>query len=66
MQFVRNGPDLPEHLLQAHEDGCVEFFVVTNCGGLMEIVGKEAPPGRPEPPYFTSHHISACVASRVY
>ncbi len=26
MQFVRNGPDLPERLLQAHEDGGVVFF----------------------------------------
>lgn len=26
MQFVRNGPDVPERLLQAHEDGSVVFF----------------------------------------
>jgi hypothetical protein len=26
MQFVRQGPDLPERLLQAHEDGRVVFF----------------------------------------
>ena len=26
MQFVRNGPDIPERLLQAHEDGGVVFF----------------------------------------
>ncbi len=26
MQFVRNGPDIPDRLLQAHEDGCVVFF----------------------------------------
>ena len=26
MQFARNGPDLPERLLQAHEDGKVVFF----------------------------------------
>ena len=26
MQFVKNGPDLPEHLLQAHEDGRVVLF----------------------------------------
>jgi hypothetical protein len=25
-QFVRNGPDIPERLLQAHEDGRVVFF----------------------------------------
>jgi len=28
MQFVRNGPDIPERLLQAHEDG----RVVLVCG----------------------------------
>ena len=26
MQFVANGPDIPETLLQAHEDGRVVFF----------------------------------------
>jgi hypothetical protein len=26
MQFVRHGPDMPERLLQAHEDGRVVFF----------------------------------------
>jgi SIR2-like protein len=26
VQFVRNGPDIPERLLQAHEDGRVVFF----------------------------------------
>ena len=26
MQFGRNGPDIPERLLQAHEDGHVVFF----------------------------------------
>ena len=26
MQFVRNGPEIPERLLQAHEDGRVVFF----------------------------------------
>ena len=25
--FVANGPDIPEHLLQEHEDGNVVFFV---------------------------------------
>ena len=25
-QFIRNGPDIPERLLQAHEDGRVVFF----------------------------------------
>ena len=26
MQFIANGPDIPETLLQAHEDGRVVFF----------------------------------------
>ena len=26
MQFVRGGPDVPERLLQAHEEGHVVFF----------------------------------------
>ena len=26
MQFVKGGPDIPEQLLQAHEDGQVVFF----------------------------------------
>lgn len=26
MQFVHHGPDVPERLLQAHEDGRVVFF----------------------------------------
>ena len=33
MQFVRNGPDLPERLLQAHEDGRVVFF----CGAGISM-----------------------------
>ena len=36
--FVTNGPDIPEHLLQAHEDGHVVFF----CGA-----GISAPAGLP-------------------
>ncbi len=27
MQFIPNGPDIPEELLQAHEEGKVIFFV---------------------------------------
>jgi hypothetical protein len=26
MQFVANGPDIPDELLQAHEEGRVVFF----------------------------------------
>lgn len=46
MQLIRHGPDIPERLLQAHEDGCVVFF----CGagisypaglpGFGGLVGK--------------------------
>ncbi|GMU47217.1 MAG: hypothetical protein AMXMBFR26_19990 [Porticoccaceae bacterium] len=46
MQFVKDGPDIPERLLQAHEDGSVVFF----CGagisypaglpGFKELVEK--------------------------
>ena len=36
MQFVNNGPDIPEHLLQAHEDGSVVLF----CGaGISRPAG---------------------------
>lgn len=45
MQFIRNGPDIPERLLQAHEDGRVVFFCgagisypagLPGFGGLVE------------------------------
>ncbi len=39
MQFVRNGPEVPERLLQAHEDGRVVFF----CGA-----GISFPAGLPD------------------
>ncbi len=38
MQFIKNGPDIPEPLLQAHEDGRVVFF----CGA-----GVSYPAGLP-------------------
>ncbi|ROM72141.1 hypothetical protein BK653_09750 [Pseudomonas brassicacearum] len=51
MQFVTNGPDIPDELLQAHEEGKVVFF----CGagisypaglldfkGLVQLIYKEA------------------------
>jgi len=31
--FVANGPEIPEHLLQAHEDGRVVFF----CGAGISV-----------------------------
>ena len=35
-QFIRNGPDIPERLLQAHEDGRVVFF----CGAGISYPAK--------------------------
>ncbi len=40
--FVANGPDIPEHLLQAHEDGRVVFFCgagISNPAGLPGFQG---------------------------
>ena len=42
MRFVRNGPDIPEELLQAHEDGRVVFFCgagVSYRAGLPDFKG---------------------------
>lgn len=39
MQFITNGPDIPDVLLQAHEEGCVVFF----CGA-----GISYPAGLPD------------------
>ncbi len=53
MQFVRNGPDLPERLLQAHEDGRVVFF----CGAgisMPKLLTKPKPLARPKPLGFAS------------
>ena len=36
MQFVRNGPDIPERLLQAHEEGRVVFF----CGAGISFPAR--------------------------
>ncbi len=36
MRFVKNGPDIPERLLQAHEDGDVVFF----CGAGISYPAK--------------------------
>lgn len=50
MQFVRNGPDIPERLLQAHEEGRVVFFCgagisyparLPGFGGLVRELYKE-------------------------
>ncbi len=42
MQFVTNGPDIPERLLQAHEDGRVVFFCgagISYPAGLPDFAG---------------------------
>lgn len=36
MQFVTNGPDIPDSLLQAHEEGRVVFF----CGAGISVPAK--------------------------
>lgn len=36
MQFIKNGPDIPERLLQAHEEGKVVFF----CGAGISFPAK--------------------------
>ena len=50
MQFVRIGPDIPERLLQAHEEGRVVFFCgagisyparLPGFGGLVNALYKE-------------------------
>ncbi|MGC0053685.1 SIR2 family protein [Brucella pituitosa] len=50
MQFIKNGPDVPEALLQAHEDGRVVFFCgagisypanLPGFGGLVEKIYSE-------------------------
>ena len=33
VQFIKNGPDVPDRLLQAHEDGKIVFF----CGAGFHI-----------------------------
>ena len=53
MQFVRNGPDIPEHLLQANEDGRVVFF----CGAgisMPKLLTKPNPLARSKPLGFAS------------
>ncbi len=42
MQFVKNGPEVPERLLQAHEDGRVVFFCgagISYPAGLPSFAG---------------------------
>jgi len=42
MQFITNGPDIPEALLQAHEEGRVVFFCgagISYPAGLMDFKG---------------------------
>ena len=50
MQFVENGPDIPERLLQEHEDGRVIFFCgagisypasLPGFGGLVDKIYEE-------------------------
>lgn len=49
MQFIANGPDIPDELLQAHEEGKVVFFCgagisypagLPGFGGLVDQIYK--------------------------
>jgi hypothetical protein len=40
-QFIRNGPDIPERLLQAHEEGRVVFFCGAGISYPAELPGFE-------------------------
>jgi hypothetical protein len=59
MQFITNGPDIPDSLLQAHEEGRVVFFCgagisrpagLPDFGGLVQRLFKQAgePADKPE------------------
>ena len=39
MQFIKDGPDIPEELLQAHEDGRVVFFCGAGISYPAELPG---------------------------
>lgn len=72
MQFVRHGPDIPERLLQAHEDGRVVFFCgagisypagLPGFGELVErlhaLVGE--PPDSVEKELMAKHQFDAAI-----
>lgn len=72
MQFVRHGPDIPERLLQAHEDGRVVFFCgagiscpagLPSFGELVErlhaLVGE--PPDSVEKELMAKHQFDAAI-----
>lgn len=72
MQFVRHGPDIPERLLQAHEDGRVVFFCgagisypagLPGFGKLVErlhaLVGE--PPDSVEKDLIAKHQFDAAI-----
>ncbi|HFW1340172.1 TPA: hypothetical protein ACIAY5_001991 [Salmonella enterica subsp. enterica serovar Virchow] len=39
MQFITHGPDIPDELLQAHEEGCVVFFCGAGISYLSAFLG---------------------------
>src|SRR5690606_503335 len=72
MQFVRHGPDIPERLLPAHEDGRVVFFCgagisypagLPGFGELVErlhaLVGE--PPDSVEKELMAKHQFDAAI-----
>ena len=41
MQFCKDGPDIPEHLLEAHKDGHVVFFCGAGISHPAKLPGFE-------------------------
>ncbi|KAB7566306.1 hypothetical protein ET532_021275, partial [Verminephrobacter sp. Larva24] len=66
MQFISNGPDIPEALLQAHEDGRVVFF----CGaGISYPAGLPGFKGLVDGIYqglYTKHSDSDADEQKAY
>src|SRR6218665_4051787 len=66
MQFISNGPDIPEALLQAHEDGRVVFF----CGaGISYPAGLPGFKGLVDGIYqglYTKHSDSDADEKKAY
>ena len=54
MQFVKDGPDLPESLLHEHEDGRIVFF----CGAGISYPAKLPGFGRLVDGVYTALHTT--------
>lgn len=63
MQFIQNGPDIPEALLQAHEEGRVVFF----CGaGISYPAGLPGFKGLVDKIYRAAHTQRNAIEDRAY